>query len=277
MGKDERIQSSAVVFTLNNWELYDVEPDDYIEFIEKNKHLIAFFQVGSEHFHETDEEKAEREKRGDKAPTPHYQGYCRLKSGAKREGIRFWKSFIPGGHWANFGNARGSDRHSEVYTSKEGIFLSYGDAQNNLVCPYSEAIELIKNNQFREAHEQHGAIMAKNFNNINGFVKAWEAYEATRVEPRVAVLKEWQQQVLDMLESQGDREVLFIVDTVGANGKSFLAKVLASRGAFDSQGKSIMGALPPNPRPYAGSNRLRPAAALRAQLPLREGWRRLNL
>lgn len=55
-----------------------------------------------------------------------------------------------------------------------------------------------------------------------------------------AVLREWQTDVLEKLENQDDRKILFVVDEVGGNGKSFLADyMIATKDAiaFDN-GKS---------------------------------------
>lgn len=79
----------------------------------------------------------------------------------------------------------------------------------------------------------------------NGIEKAIAAYDTVVGMRKLSdefsgcVLREWQSTVCDWLGEQNDRQVLWIYDSEGNHGKTFLGKYLMSKGAYYvTQGKS---------------------------------------
>lgn len=74
-------------------------------------------------------------------------------------------------------------------------------------------------------HKHHIDELIVDRNRLDNLKRTREDYET--VEWRA-----WQREVIDKLEEQAVRQVLWVVDPTGNNGKTFLARYLISQGAF---------------------------------------------
>ncbi|KAJ8310368.1 hypothetical protein KUTeg_012233 [Tegillarca granosa] len=75
--------------------------------------------------------------------------------------------------------------------------------------------------------EQHGAGYVnyyKKIEEVTNKIKSEEGYKRLEEEMKDSVLKYWQQRVINKIKEQNDREILFVVDTKGGCGKTFLSK-----------------------------------------------------
>lgn len=74
-------------------------------------------------------------------------------------------------------------------------------------------------------HKHHIDELIVDRNRLDNLKRTREDYETVE-------WREWQREVQDKLEEQAVRQVLWVVDPTGNNGKSFLARYLTSQGAF---------------------------------------------
>lgn len=107
----------------------------------------------------------------------------------------------------------------------------------------NEVYELIK--QGKRKYEILEAFPNVYMKYSNGIEKAISIYDNTLGMDKLhseydnCTLRTWQQEVVTCLEEQNDRQVLWIYDSEGNHGKTYLGKYLLSKGAFYvTQGKS---------------------------------------
>ena len=104
-----RLRTNRVCFTLNNYELEDIEA--FENFID-NDNGIVYAIVGQEI--------------GEQG-TPHLQGFVHYNEDRKKCGINFWKNKLPNGKRAHFEAARGTDEQNKAYCEKDGIYIEKGE------------------------------------------------------------------------------------------------------------------------------------------------------
>lgn len=212
-----RIRSNRICFTLNNYEQEDADAFERW-FCEDTK--IRYGICGQEI--------------GENG-TPHLQGFIHYDEDRKKCGIKWWKSILPGGQRAHFETARGTDEDSAKYCSKEGVYIECGTPtkETNM---WAEIFETAKID-LEAALAINPEVSIKHYFQIK---KIHDDYQTQQMDCKIDVLRDWQNNALQKLQLQSDRQVLFIVDEQGGKGKSMLAKHLLSQGnAWACQGGKI--------------------------------------
>jgi len=206
MGKNARVRSNRIVFTLNNYT--EEEALSIIEKLsakENVNYAIIGFEVG-------------------KQGTPHLQGYIHHEEKPKNCGIKYWREQYGELSKAHMENAKGSDQDSHEYCSKEGDFWEIGVPQQTHLGPYERIIEASKKG-LDEIAEQDAEFFCKSFFQARAMVEHFKQRAGPgRLD---CELRQWQKDVLQMLDAQSQRQVLFVVDEQGGKGKTFLADYLS--------------------------------------------------
>lgn len=211
-----RIRSNRICFTLNNYT--DEELVNIIKKWEESNFVYGI--VGDE--------------LGEQG-TPHLQGFVHVDDHSKDCGLRYWKKFFEGcgGDRMHYENANGTDDQNRMYCSKGDIFMEAGKPRE-AKDKYKEIYDLAKTDL--------NAAIALDYNfGIKNYM-ALKAINEAGIENKfdgiIKELRPWQEKAFNMLKSQGQREVLFIVDSEGGKGKSELAKfILATEKSWGCQGK----------------------------------------
>lgn len=212
-----RLRSNRVCFTLNNYS--EEEFDGLTKYFHDNPEKIIYGVIGMEI--------------GENG-TPHLQGFLNLREEPKKCGLKWWKAELPGGSRMHFEGARGTDAQSKEYCTKEGPFMETGEPQEKQASVWQRIIEASHISK-EAALAVDCEITVKHFGNIMQLVhlNCAVVFEA-EVE-----LRPWQIIVLEKLENQDDRRILFVVDEKGAAGKSMLAKhiLTTKKNSWGCQGK----------------------------------------
>lgn len=209
-----RLRTNRVCFTLNNYELDDV--DGILKWFDNDK-KIKYGIVGQE---------------VGESGTPHLQGFIHYDIDRKKAGIKFWKDTVPGGARAHFEAARGTDTENEGYCSKDGIYVATGQPQEST----NKWATIFKTAQtdLEAALEIDPEIAIKHYHQIKSI---FNDYNRDKMDASLEVLRDWQSVAMQKLQQQQERKVLFVVDEVGGNGKSVLAKhILTTMNAWACQG-----------------------------------------
>ncbi len=162
--------------------------------------------------------------------TPHLQGYVQLhkRAGMKAAFKRFQAHVT---NHASLRVAKGDCDQNRVYCSKEENFVEWGTPSRKGQRTDLDAMRdaIIDGKSWEELAMEHTAAHARYHKwgeKLRQCIKIREAKEALKAEMSKAVLRTWQTSALEQLASQDDREVLWIMDSKGGKGKSFLAKWL---------------------------------------------------
>jgi len=151
--------------------------------------------------------------------TPHLQGYIVFE---KRKTLNRVRALVPDSHLSV---AKGTPAQNKKYCSKEGDFSEFGDipssqGKRNDLEEFKTAVKEGSRNK-RILIEEHTEVFAK----YPRFVQ--EYLTLTQPEPPVDEhqLHEWQR-ILDtkLNGAPNDREIVFVVDKTGGNGKTWFAK-----------------------------------------------------
>jgi len=213
-----RIRSNRVCFTVNNYE--DKDCSAFIEYVEKNskvRYAVCGEEVGEQ-------------------GTPHLQGYINLDMDPQKGGIKFWKTELPFGKKAHFESARGSDLQNQTYCTKDGIYYEFGSPSESAEGIYERLVDAAKISM-DEAFKISAELTVRYYNQLKQINADY-----SRQLPKVAIteLREWQKEVVESLENQGERDILFVVDLEGGKGKSSLTKYLmVEKEAWACQGVYI--------------------------------------
>lgn len=191
-------------FTVNNYN--EDYPQKLIEYVQKNEaniqYLVAGQEIGAN-------------------GTPHIQGFIHLKSDPKTCGVKFWRAELPYGSTTHFTAARGTDEQNEKYCTKEGPFMEFGE-KAEVECKWAKLIETAKRS-LTDCQTIDPEIFVRHYNQLKAI---HEDYNQPKMSAILDNLREWQKKAIHKLETQTDREILFIVDEEGGKGKSALAKHL---------------------------------------------------
>lgn len=167
--------------------------------------------------------------------TPHLQGYVEF---SKRVSLLRIKALHRTAHWEP---ARGTSIDNYRYCVKDGLFYTYGD--------WSDIKRRIRTlNNKKNGTDQHASIMRnildgnKENNWINPvYLRGKRNYDELANEVLMACelrkrfqrysdkkLRKWQMSILRRLFVQNSRSILWVIDTVGGRGKTFLAHYISS-------------------------------------------------
>lgn len=214
-----RIQSNRVVFTLNNPTDEELEQftAHILEQIDDQQNLrenaeYTYAVVGEE--------------MGEVNGTHHLQGFLHrvgTRTDARSRGLRFWKR-TPGLTRAHFERARGSDQDSEAYCKKDGMFIEIGEPAGSPTTVYAKCIAALQEEpDLRTIVERFPEESVKHFSNLK---QMHTLFDTSIPVSAPEELRPWQRRVVDMLQRQNDRQILFCVDPEGGMGKSSLARWL---------------------------------------------------
>lgn len=177
---------------------------------------------------------------GEANQTPHLQGYIQMKRKMRLTGL---KKLLMKAHWEA---AKGNADSNVKYCSKEGNVTTRGTivTKGKRKCDMVDCVKMqVDNKSTEDILEKHGAgyiMNKKKIDEIAEEIKTERCRTALKKNAELITLREWQQKAIEILMSQTDREILFIVDEVGGQGKSFLTDYLIAKEnavAFDN-GKS---------------------------------------
>jgi len=167
------------------------------------------------------------EEKGEEKETPHLQGYVQLPKRERFSTIKSW--------WTNQINAephiegaKASPQQNRVYCTKEGKYWEHGavpcQGKRNDLPAFLKAVE--------DGREETWLI--RNFpcewgKYYKAAEKARKAFKEEKVKVAMKMvygkkeLKDWQKSVVEKLTGQNDRQVTWVYDPVGNQGKTFLA------------------------------------------------------
>ncbi len=166
-----------------------------------------------------------------KTGTPHLQGFLQLVKRTRKKRIIKDLAEITSTHpWVGPADA-GVDKN-KVYCSKDGDVAEWGTArtkgQRSDLTAMRDAI-INDGASWEQLAIDHTAAHARYHKwgeMLRRCIKIREAKEALKADMSKAVLRTWQTSALELLAKQNEREVLWIMDSTGGKGKSFLAKWL---------------------------------------------------
>ncbi|KAH3697454.1 hypothetical protein DPMN_084956 [Dreissena polymorpha] len=164
------------------------------------------------------------EERGAEQGTPHLQGYIQLSKKMRLSTLK--KKFNARAHYQI---AKGSARDNYVYCTKEGRFFEKGVMQINgkakidLVSACKDIAEEMTNEDCLEKHGSGFVFHKRKIAEMAADLKADAIKMRRMAKCGELVLRPWQCEVLQKLEDQNDRQILFVMDPVGGNGKTTLA------------------------------------------------------
>ncbi len=202
------------VFTLNNWT---VDNDENLRnYYEQTCSFIIF---GKEIAPTTG--------------TPHLQGYIQLEKRTRLKTIlKWWKNTIHGA--PHIERAKGSAKQNEVYCGKTdkipfvgGTASAQGkrtDVEAFLAAAQTETtLDLIADFPLEYAKWNNAAREAKKERQKADHLADLKA------EFLHSELREWQERILKRILNQSDRTVLWVWESEGGKGKTYLAKYLVAK------------------------------------------------
>lgn len=125
----KQVKSNRVCFTLNNY--CDEEVEALCNWLDSLGDKLLYSIVGQEI---------------GESGTPHLQGFislCHTHLKAKDGIVRWWKS-QPGLGRAHLEASRGTDFENEIYCSKDGPFITWGEPRLPSKCPFEQIVEACK-------------------------------------------------------------------------------------------------------------------------------------
>lgn len=209
MSKKQSCRSNRICFTLNN---YTAEENTLLRehlTLLTNSKSIVYAIVGKEI---------------GASGTPHLQGYISCPTSflkASAGTVSKWKSLMPSLTRAHLESARGTDVDSKTYCSKDGNFQEWGVASAETRSRWTQLAEVTS---MEEARELDPEVYVKNYFQVQAIV---QRNLAVAVPPQPPTrLRRWQAEVYRKLRTQNDRQILFVQDPKGNNGKSKLARYI---------------------------------------------------
>lgn len=160
--------------------------------------------------------------------TVHYQGYIYFHNPQRFNTVRNH----PGLETAHIEVAKGSPEQNRAYCTKEGNFKEFGEIPNQgKRNDLGDAISILRSQPNRSGLkrvlEEHPAAFVRYH---RGLEKAIEIMQPEVPKPPYEELREWQTELMDVIEEQSvhPRHILFFVDPVGGQGKSFMCRLIMS-------------------------------------------------
>ncbi|KAH3837875.1 hypothetical protein DPMN_111277 [Dreissena polymorpha] len=162
------------------------------------------------------------EEKGEEQGTPHLQGYVQMHKKVRLTSMK--RIFNARAHYST---AKGTARDNYVYCTKEGRFFEKGVAQVvghikkcDIVTACKDMSAGMSNEDLLEKHGAGFVLHKRKISEMSADLKG-DAIKKRRMEKCAElVLRPWQSEVLKKLEEQNDRQILFVMDPVGGNGKT---------------------------------------------------------
>jgi len=158
--------------------------------------------------------------------TPHIQGYVEFP---KVMHLTALKKFIPGAHWEN---RRGSQQQAYDYCIKEEGRLCEPEFNFTPEERAGSRVDLsLARSRILEHNRWRDVVTDVELEDVLAKYPKWcrMVYDAKPVAPlEDVVLRPWQQRLVSRLEGEPHpRRIIWVTDSTGNVGKSFLAKYLA--------------------------------------------------
>lgn len=161
--------------------------------------------------------------------TPHLQGYVQLA--LKKSVKSFQRVLVRAGIKCHIEVAKGSLKSNQTYCKKEGDWEEWGKPteqgkRRDIVALYDGVKEGKTNDELAE--EYPGAYMKfyKAVGHVRGVLKKKEGMEDLKEIYKDCTFRPWQKACLIRLREQTDRQIDWIVDIEGNQGKTWFAKWL---------------------------------------------------
>ena len=220
LGDEQAVQVSRYCFTINNYDL----DFDYASYFRNPEHRIRRAVIGFEVGEQS---------------TRHIQGYVEFERSVR---FQYAKQVLPSAHWEK---ANSSALINYQYCTKQGNFTVIGDfsreefrieQQKKAPASISLVIQGLLNSdlapqvrvskEYADRHVYYRTTV-NYIKNLKQFHKLYDVWSKK-------LLYIWQYQVLQMLQNQNHREVLWVCDFEGNKGKSFFANYLSILYKFSS-------------------------------------------
>ncbi len=162
--------------------------------------------------------------------TPHLQGYLQLKKQTRAKATqKALSALCAGTPWLV--PAKGDAKANRIYCSKDGDFVEWGEATTkgkrmDLVAMKDAIYDGADWETLANEHTSAHARYHKWGEDLRKCIRTRLAKEALKASMETMTLRDWQQRALERLATQNDRKVLWIMDSTGGKGKTFLAKWL---------------------------------------------------
>lgn len=197
-------------FTLNNYE----EDFNYEEYFLKKEHKIRRLVFGKEV--------------GEQG-TPHLQGYVEFNRNVR---FKHCKSVLPGAHWEV---AKGTALENYEYCSKDENFKVIGEwariVKGQSVVNQDRLAECLLALYEGDNTVKDTGLYLRNKRSLTerlSEIRTQDEKYARFLRFKDSELYEFQMEVLHSLFKQNDRQILWVYDSHGATGKTFLAHFLNS-------------------------------------------------
>lgn len=178
-----------------------------------------------------------------KKGTPHLQGYVQLHN-AKT--IKSFQTILKKNKLkCSVLIAKGNWQQNVTYCSKDDNVVEYGVPKKqgqrvDLEAMYKDIKDGKDDVYLQENHTSAYFRYHKAVDRVRKNLNQAESVEILKKEFSTVKLRKWQEEVLKSLETQNNRQIDWVVDPVGNNGKTWLAKYLmCEKDAFYVQGGKI--------------------------------------
>ena len=157
--------------------------------------------------------------------TPHLQGYAFWKNKKKFEAL---KKQLPRAH---IEKANGTPNDNRKYCSKDGDFVERGTLpKKGARTDLAKMWEMVQDGKsdkeiVNDCGPQWG-LHRKRLRELDEDICNDDEIKRRKTEYVDVELKDWQKEALQRLDEQNSRQVLFVVDTEGGKGKSWLGDYL---------------------------------------------------
>lgn len=164
-----------------------------------------------------------------KEGTPHLQGYLQLPKKKKISGM---KKINNRAHWEI---SRGSPEDNKKYCSEEGNFEergTMGKPGKKKMDMTKAVFQIIDGATTRDLLKEHGDTFIKNKKKIEEVARQIKREDERKKRKTAAdnvELREWQKKAVEKLLNQDNRKILWVIDQLGNNGKTFLAHYLSDK------------------------------------------------
>lgn len=163
----------------------------------------------------------------------HLQGYMQLVGKKRMETIKRWSPMFAAAHLE--AQKSRENKAAADYCKKDGTFKEFGEFSGNLQGKRTDlqlAQEAINNGAtWADLMRDHFTVMARHSNFIRqalNFRDEVDRETALRASLQAAVMRPWQQRLLDIVREEAHpREILWMWETRGNVGKSWMAKYLS--------------------------------------------------
>ncbi len=206
--------SKRFVFTVNNYTQNDVDKLRSIE-VGQVDYLVFGKEVGDNN-------------------TPHLQGYVQFV-----KAVRFKTVKEAINERAHVEKAKGNPKQASDYCKKDGDFYELGtikaQGRRTDLKDMAADLEVLTHSEMVEKYADKYIRSKRCLKDCMNDTRTEKALKKMRIELGDGDLRQWQSDVLKELLGQNERQVIFVVDYTGNQGKTWFAKwLVCNHNAFYS-------------------------------------------